>query len=130
MSNHGDICSFKCFGQSGYDGSCCHLEDRNWIMGPIYDYQMFLDKLSSKLGRKVEFSEVFFDFEEGSKTFPEKQVWQSPENFPAFRVDTEKLRKPCVLYNSTTKSCTVYDIRPATCRNYHCDYLKEYLKLK
>lgn len=130
MSNHGNICSTKCFGRENYDGSCCQIEDRDWIMGPIRDYEVFLDNLSSKLNRKIEFAEVFYDFEEGSKTFPERDVWQNPQNFPALRVDTEKSRKPCVFYNSTTKSCTVYDIRPETCRNYHCQYLKEYLMLR
>jgi Fe-S-cluster containining protein len=127
MSYHGNICSFKCFGHDNYDGSCCHLEDRNWIIGPIEDYEKFLENLSNKIGRKVEFEEVFFSYEEGSKLFPEREVFQNPENFPSFRVDMEKPRKPCVMYNSATKSCSVYDIRPHTCRSYACDYLKEKL---
>jgi Fe-S-cluster containining protein len=123
MNNHGHLCSFKCFGKENYDGSCCHVEDRNWIMGPIEDYEKFLVNMSEKLGRTVGFEEVFHDFEEGSKLFPDKPVWQERFNYPAFKVDLEKERKPCVLYNSATRSCSVYEIRPETCRNYLCDFL-------
>jgi len=125
MSSHCDTCSFKCYGIDGYDGSCCHVEGRDWIMGPINDWDVFLDDLSKKLGREVEFKEVFFNFEEGSKLFPDRSVWQLPGNFPAFKVDMEKIRKPCVMYNTATRSCSVYDIRPETCRNYYCDYLSK-----
>jgi len=125
--NHLDICAFKCFGRDDYDGSCCMLEDRNYIMGAITDYEEFLKKLSDKLGRVVDFSEVFYSFEEGSKQFPNLSNWQDPNNFPAFKLDLEKKRKPCVMYNTATRSCSVYDIRPQTCRNYLCPYLKEKL---
>jgi Fe-S-cluster containining protein len=103
------------------------LEDRDYIMGAITDYEEFLQKLSDKLGRVVEFSEVFYSYEEGSKTFPHLKQWQNPEHFPAFKLDLEKKRKPCVMYNTATRSCSVYDIRPQTCRNYLCPFLKEKL---
>lgn len=130
MGTHCNICSFKCFGIDDYDGSCCHLEDRNWIMGPIEDSEKFLYNLSNKLGRKVKFDEVFYNFEEGSKLFPDKPVWQEKGNYPAFKVDLEKQRKPCVMYNSATRSCSVYEIRPNTCRYYLCDFLERELILK
>ena len=127
MGNHCNICSFNCFGKEGYDGSCCHLEDRDYIMGPIDDSEKFLERLSQKIGRKVEFKEMFYDFEEGSKKFPDKPVFQDPTNFPAFRVDEEKKRLPCVNYNSALRSCSVYEIRPNTCRDNYCDYLSRHL---
>ncbi len=125
MGSNCEICSFKCWGIDNYDGSCCTLENRDWIMGPILDSDKFLENLSSKIGRKIEFSEVFYAFKEGSSLFSDRQMWQDPNNFPAFRVELNSPRKPCVFYNQSIKSCMVYDIRPDTCRNYSCDYLKE-----
>lgn len=124
MGSDCQICSFKCYGIEGYDGSCCTLEGRDWIMGPCLDWENFLTDLSNKIGRKVEFSEVFYNYSEGSKLFPDKQVWQNPNNFPAFRVDLNSPRKPCIFYNQSIKSCMVYKIRPETCRNYSCSYLE------
>lgn len=130
MGTHCDICSFKCWGREGYDGSCCHVEDRDWIIGPHDDVEPFLQRLSDKFGRKVEFDEVFYTYEEGSALFPDKKCWQDPNSYPALRIDLEKERKPCMFYNSTLKSCSVYGIRPNTCRNYHCDYLYRELLMR
>ena len=94
-------------------------------MGPVLDSDNFLDGLSKKIGRKVEFSEVFYNFREGSNLFPDRQMWQDPNNFPSFKVDLNSPRKPCIFYNQSIRSCMVYEIRPDTCRNYSCDYLKE-----
>jgi len=123
MGNHCNICSFNCFGRENYDGSCCHIEDRNYVMGPIHDYEDFLEKISNKIGRKVEFKEMFYDFEEGSQKYPDRPIYQDPSVYPAFRVDEEKKRLPCVNYNSALRSCSVYDIRPQTCRDFFCDHL-------
>jgi Fe-S-cluster containining protein len=123
MGTHCDICSFKCWGREGYDGSCCHIEDRDFIIGPHDDSEKFLERLSNKFDRKIEFQEVFYSFEEGSELFPEKNSWQNISSYPALKVDLGKERKPCIFYNSTLRSCSVYEIRPNTCRNYHCDFL-------
>lgn len=125
MGSNCQICSFKCWGIDNYDGSCCTLENRDWIMGPSPDWKDFLINLSNRIGRKIDFSEVFYSYEEGSKLFPDRQMWQNPDNFPAFRVDLNSPRKPCIFYNQSIRSCTVYEIRPETCRNYSCDYLKQ-----
>lgn len=127
MGTHCDICSFKCWGREGYDGSCCHIEDRDFIIGPHDDSEQFLKRLSNKFDRKIEFQEVFYTFEEGSKLFPEKNSWQNPNSYPALKVDLEKTRKPCIFYNSTLKTCSVYEIRPNTCRTYHCEFLSQEL---
>jgi Fe-S-cluster containining protein len=124
MGSNCQICSFKCWGIDNYDGSCCTLENRDWIMGPALDWDIFLEKLSSKIGRDIEFSEVFYTYEEGSKLFPDRPVWQNSNNFPAFKVDLNSPRKPCIFYNQSIRSCMVYEIRPETCRSYSCDYLK------
>jgi Fe-S-cluster containining protein len=125
MGSNCQICSFKCWGIDNYDGSCCTLEDRDWIMGPSLDWEIFLEKLSSKIGRNINFSEVFYTYEEGSRLFPDRPVWKDPNNFPAFRVDLNSPRKSCIFYNQSIKSCMVYEIRPETCRNYSCNYLRE-----
>ena len=125
MGSNCQICSFKCWGIDNYDGSCCTLENRDWIMGPVLDSDNFLDGLSKKIGRKVEFSEVFYNFREGSNLFPDRQMWQDPNTFPSFQVDLNRPSKPCIFYNQSIRSCMVYEIRPDTCRNYSCDYLKE-----
>ena len=62
MGTHCDICSFKCWGQEGYDGSCCQVEDRDYIIGPHDDVEPFLDRLSERFGRKVEFNEIFYTY--------------------------------------------------------------------
>jgi len=64
MSSHCDICAFNCYGQKGNYASCCSVEERNWIMGPILDYEKVLKDLSLKYGREVTFKEVFYDFDE------------------------------------------------------------------
>ena len=128
MSKHANICSHNCFGRKDHDGSCCHLEDRNYIIGPHTDPEDFLERLSDRFSRKVKFEEVFYTFEEGSKLFPERSCWQSPNSFPALKVDIEKERKPCIFYNSTLRSCSIYDIRPQICRKYYCQFLIDVLQ--
>lgn len=120
-----NICSHKCFGIDNHHGSCCTLEDRDYIIGPHPDTEDFIKNLSEKFGRKIEYKDVFIDYEEGSQLFPNKSVWQSKENYPALRVDSNNPRLPCIFYNTTMRACSVYDIRPKTCREYECDYLSK-----
>jgi len=54
-----DICSNKCFGIDGYDGSCCSVENRDYIIGKITDTAEFLERLQSRLGRKIKYEDVF-----------------------------------------------------------------------
>ena len=127
MSTNCNICSEKCFGKDGYDGSCCTIEARDYIIGPHKDANQFIQSLSLKLGRAISYESVFIDYEEGKNLFPNKSAWQNPESYPAFRVDLNNPRKPCIFYNTAIKSCTMYDIRPKTCREYQCDYLKSHV---
>ncbi len=127
MGNHCQICSFNCWGLKDNHASCCSIQERDFIIGPILDFQEFLDKLSNKLGRVVEFDEVFYSYETGSKTFPSRSVWQDSGNFPAFKVNFDHQNKYCINYNRTLRTCTVYDIRPETCQNYFCDFLEREL---
>jgi F-type H+-transporting ATPase subunit gamma len=53
----------------GHHGSCCTLEDRDFIIGPHPDAEEFVERLSDKLGREIEYREVFVDYEEGKNLF-------------------------------------------------------------
>ena len=86
MHNDANFCRQSCFGVAGYHGSCCRLEQRDWIIGPVTDCEAFLARLGTHLGRTVHHSEVFMDHAEGSAKFSDRPVWQSPQNFPAMRV--------------------------------------------
>ena len=85
MADDCNICSTKCFGINDYHGSCCSLEDRDYIIGPHYDTVEFLDRLTKRFGRIIKYSEVFVDWSEGRKMFPDKSVWQNSNNYPALR---------------------------------------------
>jgi len=125
-----DICSNKCFGIDGYDGSCCSVENRDYIIGKITDTAEFLERLQSRLGRKINYEDVFIDFEAGKQIFPDKESWQNPENYPALRVNFNDPKLPCIFYNTSLKFCTVHEIRPQTCKDYFCDYLSEQIGTK
>jgi Fe-S-cluster containining protein len=107
----------------GHHGSCCTLEDRDFIIGPHPDAEEFVTKLSDKLGREIEYREVFVDYEEGKTLFPNKSTWQNPGSYPALRVDFYNPRLPCIFYNTKVRACSMYDIRPTTCQEYECEYL-------
>lgn len=118
------ICNKKCYGIDNYDGYCCCIEDRNFIIGRHADADVFIRDLSKKLNKEVKKEEVFYSYEEGKKLFPNKESWQNFNNYPAFRVDLTNSKKPCIFYNKNSKSCDVYDIRPQTCKKFECEYLK------
>jgi hypothetical protein len=118
-------CSRKCFGTLGQSGICCTIGERDYIIGPITDTERFLTDLSAKLGEKIKFEDVFVEYEEGHKMFPEKSCWQERKNYPAMRVIPDKGRGfPCQLLSLDMK-CMVHSIKPEVCAEYLCDYLKE-----
>lgn len=125
-----DICSNKCFGVDGYDGSCCSVENRDYIIGKITDTAEFLERLQSRLGRKINYEDVFIDFEAGKQIFQDKESWQNPENYPALRVNFNDPKLPCIFYNTSLKFCTVHEIRPQTCQDYFCDFLSDVIEPK
>lgn len=125
MSEGCDICSNKCFGILNYHGSCCNIENRDYIIGPHLDVDDFLKRLSEKFGRTINRTDVFIDFQEGKKIFPDKICWVQPQNYPALKLDFHKSSLPCIFYNTYMKCCSVYEIRPHTCQNFTCDYLSQ-----
>ena len=123
MGTDCNICSNNCYGITDYHGSCCSLENRDYIIGPHPDTEDFIKNLSSKLGREIYEEDVFIGYEEGRKLFPNKTSWQNPNSYPAFRVDFFNPKLPCIFYNTKIRACSIYDIRPQTCREYECEYL-------
>jgi Fe-S-cluster containining protein len=119
-----EICSSKCLGIDDNHGGCCSIENRDYIIGPHTDSEIFIKNLSDKFNREIKFSEVFYDYEEGSKLFPEKKIWQYNTAYPALRIDPSSPRKSCIFYNNELKYCTVHEIKPKLCRDYECNYLK------
>jgi Fe-S-cluster containining protein len=117
-------CSHDCFGIDNYHGSCCRLENRDFIIGPIHDTDDFLTRLQKHFNRPIAYKDVFIDYEEGSKLFPDKTTWQNREAFPALRIDLDSKDLHCIFYNNTMRACSVYNIRPTTCYRFVCDYLK------
>ena len=122
MGTDCNVCSNKCWGIEGYDGSCCTVEDRDWIIGPHYDSYEFIEKLSEKLGEKINYNDIFIEYEEGKELFPDKPSWQVKSAYPAFRVKLDHKKLPCMFYDTDEKQCTVYDIRPETCSSFECNY--------
>ena len=74
MSSICDICANKCFGIDGYDGSCCTIQGRDYIIGPIAETEEFLIRLNQKTGRNFQRKQIFIDYEEGKDLFPDKHL--------------------------------------------------------
>ena len=111
-------------GYPGNKGGCCTVDDRDWIIGPHTDSEEFVKRLSNKIGREIQYEEVFIEYSEGSKYFPNKPTWQNPNNYPCIRLEFLHPKLPCMFYNTKLGTCSVYEIRPEICKNYQCDYLK------
>lgn len=121
-------CTRNCYGEKGNAGACCTVGSRDFIIGPITDTRRFLDSISARDGRKYSYAEVFVDYQEGRKLFPDKETWQNKDYYPALRVNmNEPGVYPC-RFLSEGRECSVYEIRPGICRTYQCDHLKATLK--
>lgn len=121
-------CLRNCYGNKGKAGACCTVAERDWIIGPIDDTKEFIARLEKHLGHKVKYNEIFIEYEEGRKLFPEKSTWQERKNYPAMRVlmDSDGVY-PCA-FLSESKECTIQAIKPHICDLYLCDHLKTVLK--
>lgn len=116
-------CLRNCFGQTGKAGSCCTIGTRDYIIGPIHDADNLLQRLSDLWGRHVPYEEVFIDYEEGHRLFPDKPCWQQKVCYPAIRPRPDKEATPC-MFLGDDNLCTIHDIRSDTCRKYHCTHLE------
>lgn len=113
-------CSTDCFGISGYHGSCCRVENRDWIMGPVTDAPLYLKRIQETMPW-MTWEDLFIDYEEGSNLYPEKSVWQKRTNYPALRVTQTG---ECIFYNSQSRSCGAYEQRSEICANFMCEHLQ------
>ena len=121
MTNCSDICSNSCLGKQNHHGGCCNVTDSGFALGKVTDALEFLKRLNNGL----KYEDVFIDYEEGSKLFPDKKQFQNPSIYPVLRVDMNSERKFCIFYDQENKLCSVYDIRPKVCQNYFCKHLKD-----
>lgn len=121
-------CASKCMGIAGNRGGCCSLGERDFIIGPIADAEALLAKLTLHWGRPALRAEVLIDHAEGSALFPERPSWQPPEHYPALRITLEGANLPCRFYDSDAARCSIYELRPETCRTFECDWLKHVLE--
>jgi len=120
------ICSQKCQGFEGNYGGCCTVGSRNYIIGPIVDSYQFIEHLKHFYNnRNIKFEDVLYSYEEGSRLFPDKNTYQDSGSYPAIKLDRTKESLPCIFYSEEIRSCTIYDVRPLSCRQYVCSYLKE-----
>ena len=121
LTNCSDICSNSCLGKQNHHGGCCNVTDSGFALGKVTDALEFLKRLNNGL----KYEDVFIDYEEGSKLFPDKKQFQNPSIYPVLRVDMNSERKFCIFYDQKNKLCSVYDIRPKVCQNYFCKHLKD-----
>jgi len=121
LINCSDICSNNCLGKQNNHGGCCNVTDSDFVLGKVTDTSEFLERLNNGL----KYEDVFMDYEEGSKLFPDKKQFQNPSTYPVLRVDMNSERKFCMFYDQENKSCGVYDIRPKMCQDYFCKHLKD-----
>ncbi len=112
-------------GFPGNKGGCCTVADRDYIIGTHGDAEEFVKRVSEKFGREVQFEEIFIEYSEGKKIFPNKSSWQNPNSYPCLRLDFLHPNLPCIFYNNKLGACSVYDIRPTTCATFECDYLTQ-----
>ena len=59
-----NICSTKCYGIKDNHGSCCTLDNRDYIIGPHHDTKEFLGRLSERFGREIKHNDVFAVFDD------------------------------------------------------------------
>lgn len=124
--NHAHICQSRCYGIEGYDGSCCTLEQRDYIIGPIPDSEEVLKRVQESMPNvKIKWDDLFINYEEGKKLFPERPMWQKKNCYPAMRINPNSKRNSCVCYNDHIGFCQIYEQRSVTCAKFFCKYLQE-----
>jgi hypothetical protein len=70
------VCSKECFGIKDHHGSCCSVENRDFIIGPFSreEQRRFLHDINVNYDETKTLDDIFIDYEEGSKLFPEKST--------------------------------------------------------
>lgn len=120
-------CTKNCLGADGNSAGCCKMDQRDYIIGKVHDATEFLQRYRESVDKNATYEEVFIEFEEGKKLFPDRVIWQDPANFPAIRVLMDNERYPC-RFLGDNNLCTVHEIRSQTCRNYTCGHVNDLLQ--
>ena len=110
----------QCQGLKGNNGDCCHIRDKNWIIGKVKDDKELLARVQKEYDKNLTWNDLFIDYEEGSKMFPNKSDWQNEDLYPAMRVRPELEGSPCVFFDN---GCKIHDIKSDVCKEYKCQWL-------
>ena len=110
----------QCQGVKGNNGDCCHIRDKDWIIGPVKDDKELLTRVQKEHDKDLTWSDLFIDYEEGSKMFSDKPLWQDKEQYPTMRVNPELEGSPCVFFDN---GCKIHEIKSDVCKNYKCQWL-------
>ena len=88
----------QCQGVKGNNGDCCHIRDKDWIIGPVKDDKELLTRVQKEHDKDLTWSDLFIDYEEGKKMFSDKSLWQDKKSYPVMRVNPELEGSPCVFF--------------------------------
>ena len=110
----------QCQGLKGNNGECCHIRDKNWIIGKVKDDKELLERVQKKYDKNLTWNDLFIDYDEGSKMFPDKSDWQNKDLYPAMRVRPELEGSPCVFFDN---GCKIHEIKSDVCKEYKCQWL-------
>ena len=115
-----NYCMEQCQGLKGNNGECCHIRDKNWIIGKVKDDKELLERVQKEYDENLTWNDLFIDYEEGSKMFPDKPDWQNKDLYPAMRVRPELEGSPCVFFDN---GCKIHEIKSDVCKEYKCQWL-------
>ena len=110
----------QCQGLKGNNGDCCHIRDKDWIIGKVKDDKELLARVQKEHDKNLTWNDLFIDYEEGSKMFPDKHDWQNKDLYPAMRVSPELEGSPCVFFDN---GCKIHEIKSDVCKEYKCEWL-------
>jgi len=115
-----NYCMEQCQGVKGNNGDCCHIRDKDWIIGPVKDDKELLTRVQKEHDKNLTWNDLFIDYAEGKKMFSDKPLWQNKESYPAMRVNPELEGSPCVFFDN---GCKIHEIKSDVCKNYKCQWL-------
>lgn len=130
-------CLGNCCGYEGLSAGCCQvdMEDLEHVLGFVSeeDVEQLVKHLKKTIpGIKRE--DVVMDIEEGKifgkKFFNDHPVFKDEKSYPMLRLQGYGPRFTCKFLSLQTFKCTVYNHRPAMCREYYCQWIKSNFLLR
>lgn len=132
-------CLGNCCGVEGLKAGCCQMdpEDLEHVLGPVTE-EWITDTINWLKRKKIMVSraDIVIDFEEGRVigerffTGHRKIVFQSIESYPIIRFQINGPRFSCKFLGPVSGKCTIYEQRPAMCREYLCQYVKSHFLIR